>query len=304
VVSSALERKKIRQLADGLLKTINNLDADVKNVRIEASQNDSGINVAENSFTFTAPSSQLASAQAVASKGLTVTFPSGSYVLDDPRLTLSQLLQRAGGLTPEAMPSAGIFLRSMGGSDPEKRRANLVAGVENADPTSNGINEILKRLSETMRLPGSGAIETNPLLHGLTAGSLNRLVMNLPGLLAGDPAAEVELQDRDEIIIPRRTDVAYVVGETASPFAAYKVNRGTEVKNLIDLAGGPTRNADTWHIRLLKADGRIIDSRVMGKAIEPGDAVLVPQRFRLSTSWQENLQALTPLALILNAINR
>ena len=28
------------------------------------------------------------------------------------------------------------------------------------------------------------------------------------------------------------------------------------------------------------------------------------QRFRLSTSWQDNLQALTPLALILNAINR
>jgi protein involved in polysaccharide export with SLBB domain len=227
----------------------------------------------------------------------------GSYELDSPNASLRDIIKRAGGLTPEAMPSAGIFLRSMGGSDPEKRRANLVAGVENADPTSNGINEILKRLSETMRLPGSGAIETNPLLHGLTAGSLNRLVMNLPGLLAGDPAAEVELQDRDEIIIPRRTDVAYVVGETASPFAAYKVNRGTEVKNLIDLAGGPTRNADTWHIRLLKADGRIIDGWWVGsRKVEPGDAILVPQRIRRDVSWQENLAALTPVAILINAL--
>jgi hypothetical protein len=36
--------------------------------------------------------------------------------------------------------------------------------------------------------------------------------------------------------------------------------------------------------------------------VEPGDTVLVPQRFRRDTNWQENLQALTPLALILNAL--
>jgi len=36
--------------------------------------------------------------------------------------------------------------------------------------------------------------------------------------------------------------------------------------------------------------------------VEPGDAVLVPQRVRRDTTWQENLQAITPLALILNAI--
>jgi len=75
-----------------------------------------------------------------------------------------------------------------------------------------------------------------------------------------------------------------------------------KVADLLRMAGGTTHNADASHIRLLKADGRILDSWVEGKEVGPGDTVLVPQRFRRDTSWQENLQALTPLALILNAI--
>ena len=53
----------------------------------------------------------------------------------------------------------------------------------------------------------------------------------------------MELQDGDEVIFPRKTDVAYVVGETASPFGAYKVAKGMTAKEMLALAGGPTRNA-------------------------------------------------------------
>ena len=228
----------------------------------------------------------------------------GIYELDSTTTSLRDVVARAGGLTPEAMPSGGIFLRSLGGTDPEKKRANAIAGVEQSDPTSNGVNEILARLDETKRMPLTGALMASPLLHGLTAGTLNRMVVNMPGLLAGDPAAEVELQDGDEVIIPRKTGVAYVVGETASPFASYKVAPGMKVKDLIGLAGGPTRNADTWHVRLLKADGRILDTWVNGRVVEPGDAVLVPQRIRRDVTWQENLAALTPLAIMINAVRK
>jgi protein involved in polysaccharide export with SLBB domain len=225
----------------------------------------------------------------------------GAYELDSPGVSLREILARAGGLTREAMPQGGIFLRSMGQADPEKAAASARAGVVAQDPTANGINEILNRLSETKRMT-TGALLANPLLHGLTQGSLNRLVVDLPGLLAGDPAAEVELQDGDEVIIPRRTDVAYVVGETASPFGAYKVRKGMTVRAILAQAGGPTRNADTWGIRLLKADGRIVDRGVKGKEVEPGDALLVPQRIRRDVTWQEHLAALTPLAILINAV--
>ncbi|WP_306591096.1 SLBB domain-containing protein [Geothrix sp. 21YS21S-4] len=226
----------------------------------------------------------------------------GSYALDSAKPSLSALIQRAGGLTAEAMPHAGIFLRRLSTQDASLQRAAEESGLAGKDPTAKGVNEILERLNETKRQPTTGQLLKNPLLHGLLAGNLNRMVVDFGGALKGDAQADVELQDGDEIIIPRATEAAYVVGEAASPFATYKVRKGMKVSDLIKLAGGTTRNADTSNIRLLKADGRILDSWVGSKDVDPGDTVLVPQRFRRDVSWQENLQALTPLALILNAI--
>ncbi|WP_243286935.1 polysaccharide biosynthesis/export family protein [Geothrix terrae] len=226
----------------------------------------------------------------------------GSYTLDSEHAKLSEVIRRAGGLTSEAMPRAAVFLRRLNTEDASLQRAAEESGLMAKDPTAKGINEILERLNETKRQPLTGQLLKNPLLHGLLAGNLNRMVVDFRGALKGDAQADVELEDGDEIIVPRATEAAYVVGETASPFATYKVVQGAKVSDLLKLAGGTTRNADTSNIRLLKADGRILDSWVEGRAVEPGDTVLVPQRFRRDTSWQENLQALTPLALILNAV--
>lgn len=221
----------------------------------------------------------------------------GVYALEDEHETLSHLIARAGGLTPEAMPAAGIFLRQVGTG------ASLRALAKgDRDPLPDNISAILGRLNETKRNPLSGALQDNPLLHTLSSGDLNRLVVDFRAALKGDHAADAELRDGDRIIIPRLSEEAYVVGETASPFAAYKVEKGATVREVLRFAGGLTRNADAWNIRLLKADGRIVDSWVMGKKVEPGDAVLVPQRIRRDTTWQENLQALTPIAILLNTL--
>jgi protein involved in polysaccharide export with SLBB domain len=200
------------------------------------------------------------------------------------------------------MPQAGVFLRRMSSQDIALQRAAEESGVAAKDPTAKGINETLERLNETKRQPTTGVLLKNPVLHGLLAGSLNRMVVDFTAALKGEALSDVELQDGDEIIIPRQTQAAYVVGETASPFATYKLREGMKVSDLIKLAGGTTRNADTSNIRLLKADGRILDSWVEGKTVEPGDTILVPQRFRRDTNWQENLQALTPLAVMLSVL--
>ena len=228
----------------------------------------------------------------------------GPYVITDRHFTLNQLILRAGGLTPEAMPKGGIFLRSSLRERDLSEDKLHVAGLKEVDPTGQGINEILKRLSETKRTKETGALLDSPVLHNLAEGKSNRLVVDFEAALRGDPRRDVELLDGDQIIIPRKADSAYVVGEVASPFATFRVQEGDSVKDLVKLAGGFTRNADRGQVRLLKADGRIIDTLVLRQTVEPGDAVLVPQRFRLNTSWQDNLQALTPLALILNAIRR
>jgi len=224
----------------------------------------------------------------------------GAYDLESSSESLRDLVMRAGGLTQDAMPQAGIFLRHIRAVDPDRKKASILAGLNDTNLTSSGVNDILGRLNETKRNSTTGALQPNPLLHAFQSGEINRLVVDIPGLLAGRPGAEVELQDGDEIIFPRRTEVVYVVGETASPFAAFKVEPGMRVKDVVNLAGGYTRNADTWNVRLLKADGRIVDRWIASKPVEPGDALLVPQRIRRDVNWAEQLAALTPIAILIN----
>jgi len=228
----------------------------------------------------------------------------GFYSLDKDKMGLSDLLHRAGGLTPDAMPAGAIFLRRLGSLDSEKAKALELVGIQEKDPTGNGINEILSRLSETKRQPLTGQLLTTPVLHGLILGTASRMVVNFPALLKGDRESDVTLEDGDEVVIPRKSDAVYVVGETASPFGSFRVKDGMRVKEVLRLAGGTTRNADTWNIRLLKADGRILDSWVSGRKVEPGDAVLVPSKVRRDVSWQENMAAITNLAVMYAAIKK
>lgn len=225
----------------------------------------------------------------------------GPYTLESDHVTLSQIIARAGGLTGDAMPSAGIFLRSGMNARDLSAEQLKAAGTRN-DPTLQDVNGILDRLNERKVGKLDGHLLQNPVLHGLATGALNRMVVDFPDALKGDSKWDVELQDGDQILIPRKVDTAYVVGEVASPFASFKVHGGVTVRKLLGWAGGPTRNADTWNIRLLKADGRILDSWVMRKDVEPGDVLLVPQKFRPLSTWQDNLAALTPLAIILNTL--
>ena len=242
----------------------------------------------------------------------------GPYVIQEDRFTLRQLVERAGGLTQDAMPAGGIFLRSsleptdLSAKDPAAPGWSptvdaAVGDHAEADPGPRNfaaMDSILQRLNETRRSRDSGALEASPLLHGLLQGALNRMVVDFTAVMRGDARQDVVLLDGDQVFIPRRTDSVYVVGEVASSFSTFHVQPGDRARDLLKLAGGYTRNADRSQVRLLKADGRIVDSRVERAGIEPGDALLVPQRFRKDVPWQDTLMAMTPLALLYNAIRR
>jgi protein involved in polysaccharide export with SLBB domain len=218
----------------------------------------------------------------------------GPYVIQEERFTLGQLIDRAGGLTGDAMPSGAIFLRPAPAAPEGDADGRDAAAVD----------AILQRLNETKRARDTGALESSPLLHGLVQGRLNRMVVDLPAVLRGDARQDVAMLDGDQVFIPRRTDSVCVVGEVASPFATFHVRPGDRVRDVLALAGGYTRNADQAQVRLLKADGRVVDSRVERRGMEPGDALLVPQRIRKDVPWQDTLLAMTPIAIIYNAIRR
>ncbi|MFZ9834723.1 MAG: SLBB domain-containing protein [Holophagaceae bacterium] len=231
----------------------------------------------------------------------------GEYVFDKDHITLRDVIARSGGLTDKAFVSGAVFLRG----------ANVIAQIEglessSLDPLALGVPDIFRRLSEVKRDPTTGVLQSNPIRFGVSSLANKRLVVDFEKALQGDRQADITLEDGDEIVIPEFTSTAYVIGEVASPFTVYQLGDRSDRIRVIDAikkAGMYTRNADTSNIRLLKANGQIIDNitpfglwthwTYMG----PGDTVIIPPRYAINSSWQQDLTALTNLALIYKVIN-
>ena len=78
--------------------------------------------------------------------------------------------------------------------------------------------------------------------------------VNLQALLAGDVQKNVAVQDNDTIYVPKASQFS-VFGEVQKP-GSYALESETSILEAISIAGGPTSNADTQKLELLrKEDG-------------------------------------------------
>lgn len=88
--------------------------------------------------------------------------------------------------------------------------------------------------------------------------------------------SDVLLEEGDEIVIPRKTDVVHVSGEVLIP-AAVTWEKDLSLKGYLDGAGGLSDRADTDNILIVGLNGEV--SRAEGQHIKPGDRILVMPRF-------------------------
>jgi polysaccharide export outer membrane protein len=103
--------------------------------------------------------------------------------------------------------------------------------------------------------------------------------VDLPALQAGNLALNVPLQDGDTVNVTKAQSV-FVAGQVKSP-GAYAADRGTTVLQVLSLAGGLTDRGAEGRIRILRT---VKDKKTELKAkltdtVEPGDTVVVPERF-------------------------
>lgn len=87
---------------------------------------------------------------------------------------------------------------------------------------------------------------------------------------------DVLLEEGDEIIIPRRTDVVHVSGEVLIP-AAVTWEKNLSLKGYLKGAGGLSDRADAGNILIVGLNGEV--SPAKGHVIEPGDRILVMPKF-------------------------
>ncbi len=121
--------------------------------------------------------------------------------------SLTQLIERAGGLTDEAFPEGAIFLRESLREREQEQLDLLVERLE-ADLSSLSLQD--------QNSPGveDRSAEEDVLGQLKSSTAVGRLVIDL-GRLTRDPStADVELQDGDRLLIPTKSQVVTVIGET------------------------------------------------------------------------------------------
>lgn len=135
----------------------------------------------------------------------------------------------------------------------------------------------------------------------------------------GDTSMMPPLKRGDMIFIPQATEqvqkgsrTVYVMGEVKKP-GAFETKENATFFDILANSGGPTRFAETRQIRIIKLDGHVekfdLHAYTEGLSetgmpiVEPGDAVLVPEKTDMNEkSW---LKVTTDNAIrIIGAVNR
>lgn len=221
-----------------------------------------------------------------------VRFP-GTYSIKRGE-SLAEVIQRAGGLTTEAYPEGAAFTRvSLQRLEQEQigvlaRRLETdiatlaLSSTQSNDPQAQEALLVGRSLVAQMR----------------TVQAPGRLVIDLPALMAGSQA--LELQGGDRLIVPRKPSSVTVIGEIQYP-TSHLYEKGEDLTDYISKSGGFTQKANDDAVYVVRANGRV-DVGSAAKEIRPGDTIVVPldtERMRPLVFWSTVTQILFQLGLFL-----
>ena len=218
-----------------------------------------------------------------------VLFP-GNYVIS-PGEKLSDVIRRAGGLTDLAFPEGAIFNRVVIARREAERAQAFAADIRQTfasrllteETTSTGLEEVLLITDQLDTFEGQG-----------------RLLIDLSAAIAGNSEFDYEVEDGDELIIPRATDTVSVVGEVRQP-GTHIYQSGLTVEDYIGLSAGTSKRADQSAIYIVRANGSVttLDSSWWRfsdsgqESLRAGDSIVVPvdsQHKESLAQWREVTQ--------------
>lgn len=195
---------------------------------------------------------------------------------------LSELLARAGGLTPQAYPYGAVFTR-----DSVRRRQQ-----EGFARTARDLETSLVQVAAGQAVAG-GRAQGVDVGSAITAGrelaaslrqaqAAGRMVVEAdPVQLAAHPERDVLLEPGDLIIIPKRPNEVTVVGAVLNP-GSLQFRSGWRASDYARAAGGTQRFADSARAFVVLPNGQAAPAGLSGwqaggPPIPPGSLVVVPQ---------------------------
>ncbi len=211
-----------------------------------------------------------------------VAFP-GEFVLTE-KSRISDVLKRAGGITPEAYLAATVFTRA-NLSDHESSGYDKVIKDEQKrlmydQLQMTAFSEIDKQINEKILEARVAYIQQLQLVGRQNKG---RMVINMSGLVKEGPGSvwDVLLENGDTLVIPKRPDYVQIWGGVESP-ATYQYMPDWKWADYLAKAGGFSRYADRENVKIFRVDGTVSK---LGEALQPGDIVYVPEHIEVPFNW-------------------
>ncbi|EPM7948046.1 SLBB domain-containing protein [Vibrio parahaemolyticus] len=232
-----------------------------------------------------------------------VRFP-GTYTVRQGE-TLSELLDRAGGLTEFAHPQGAIFTREALRLQEQKLLNQYAADMrkETAKKTfraDSNIGSVISDPEKTLAFVEEAS----------RSKALGRMVVQLNRILKGERSADFMLEDGDFLFVPTFRNTVSIMGEVQVPIT-YLLDNKLDVDDYLNKAGGAKKQADEDRIFVVRADGSVYKPTSgywfgnNNEELKAGDTIVVPidtdYRDALST-WTAATQILYQTGVAINAL--
>lgn len=223
----------------------------------------------------------------------------GKYILQDG-MRLSDIIEKAGGYTPYAYPKALILIRE------SARKLQL----ERIELTFTTLKEEFLKESQKISLGATPeereAVLTSierqrqalEILRKKAEFGLGRISLEIPDTLDELKRSNqnIELEDGDIIIVPRKPNYILVLGDVYNQIILPYI-KGYKLRDYIFMIGGYRRSADRSGIHVIKANGRVVSPETYGRKfligssiedyeLSEGDTIVVPSEIRVPVMWR------------------
>lgn len=218
---------------------------------------------------------------------------------------LKDMIEMAGGLTSEADLRGVVFKRTnLQGKQVElahknnERDIKLIEGrmasaykpTEGDQKSKMEMLEMLKADDLTLATKYNGQIALN-----IKSNDLDKI----------KDLDNIEVQDGDDIYIPRTSNHVSVIGEVYNE-QSFVYKKGSNAKYYIKEVGGYTPNANKFRLYKVSVNGRA-EKIGNGSNIEPGDTIVVPRRIA-GNDWItpvcDTLKGIASIIVMAFAINK
>lgn len=212
--------------------------------------------------------------------------------------SLRQLLERLGGVTDDAYIFGLRLSRESVKRDQQKKIDESVDRYEQ-EIEANAKQRLVGRTDAAQVAMVNAELESQrALLRKLRQiRSEGRIIMNLKDFRASvQDLPDFPLEDGDTIYIPRKVSTVEVIG------AVYQQNtfiyrRERDTSDYLQLAGGVSGTGDKSELYRICADGTIRSRRHSGSGgvVNPGDAIVVPEKIQRGPTFMESLKDITTI---------